>query len=110
MAGGPQNITDANFEQEVLKSEKPVLVDFYAEWCGPCKVVSPIIDELGEGQAKHVKVVKVNVDECSETCGRYGIMSVPTVVLFKDGVPSEQMVGARSKKDYENLIESQLQS
>ena len=110
MADESQDVTDSNFDDEVLKSELPVLADFHAEWCGPCKMVSPIIIELGEQQAGRVKVVQVNVDQSSDACSRYGIMAVPTVILFKNGEPVEQIVGARSKKDYENMIESHLES
>ncbi len=99
-----QNIlTDANFEAEVLKSDVPVLVDFWAPWCGPCKIMSPIVEELEKEMAgKPVKIAKMNVDESQDTPPKYGIMSIPTLMIFKGGEPVEQMVGVTAK---EKLIE-----
>ncbi len=102
------NITDKNFEEEVLKSDLPVLVDFWAEWCGPCRMVSPIVDEIaGELQDK-LKVVKVNVDEAQDLAGKYQVMSIPTLLLFKEGDPVEQIVGAMSKDQLLEKINPKL--
>ena len=91
-------ITDATFEQEVIKSETPVLVDFWAEWCGPCKMMAPVLDQVSVEQADKLRIVKVDVDENSEYAGRLGIMSIPTLVLFKGGKPVERIVGFTPKE------------
>ena len=91
------NVTDKNFEEEVLKSDLPVLVDFWAEWCGPCRMVSPIVDEIAGEFQDRLKVVKVNVDEAQDLAGNYQVMSIPTLLLFKGGDPVERIVGAMSK-------------
>ncbi len=108
MSEGTIQLTDANFESEVLKADTPVLVDFSAEWCGPCKMVSPIIDELAADYSGRIKVGKMNVDECSTTCAKYGISSVPTVILFSGGEPAEVMVGFRPKEAFAKAIELHL--
>jgi len=91
------HLDDKNFEQEVLKSNLPVLVDFWAEWCGPCRAIAPIIEELaGELQGK-MKVAKLNVDEAQDLAGNYNVMSIPTLLVFKNGQPVEQIVGAMPK-------------
>jgi len=92
-------LTDANFEQEVLKSPTPVLVDFWAEWCGPCKMIAPILDELASEYDGKVKVGKVNIDESPSIATQYGIRAIPTLLIFKDGEVAEQVVGLRSKRD-----------
>jgi len=92
-------LTDANFEQEVLKSPTPVLVDFWAEWCGPCKMIAPILDELASEYDGKVKVGKVNIDEYQSIATQYGIRAIPTLLIFKDGEVAEQVVGLRSKRD-----------
>lgn len=97
--------TDQNFEEEVLKSEVPVLVDFWAVWCGPCQMLGPVMEGLAE-EVKDVKVGKLNVDENRAIAGKYGIMSIPTVILFKDGEVVQTLVGVRSKQDYLNVIEA----
>ncbi len=90
-------VTEQNFEQEVLQSDKPVLVDFWAEWCGPCHAVSPILDKIAEERANELKVVKVNIDEEQALAQRYGIMAIPTMILFKDGAPAALAQGAKPK-------------
>jgi len=92
-------LTDANFGQEVLKSGIPVLVDFWAEWCGPCKMLGPVLDELAGEYTGRVKIAKVNIDEHQKVASDYGIRAIPTLLLFKDGEVAEQIVGLRSKRD-----------
>jgi len=89
-------LTKDNFEQEVLHSDKPVLVDFWASWCGPCRMVSPLVDQIAEEQAG-IKVGKVNVDEQPELAGSFNVMSIPTLIVFKDGKIVNQAIGARGK-------------
>ncbi len=90
-------VTDANFQSEVLDSDVPVIVDFWAAWCGPCRMVGPIVEEIAQDQAGKVKVMKLNVDENRETATKYGIMSIPTILLFDKGAVSKQVVGAMPK-------------
>ena len=97
-----------NFEQEVIRAETPVLIDFWASWCGPCRAVAPVIDQLAGEFSGKAKVAKVNVDEQSELASRYRIMSIPTVILFKDGQVVEKLIGARSKEEFSRLIEKNL--
>ena len=97
-------VTESTFEQEVLSSDKPVLVDFWAEWCGPCHAVAPILDKIVEERAGELKLVKVNIDEEQSLAERYGIASIPTMVLFKDGEPAAAAIGAQPK----SAIETQL--
>jgi thioredoxin 1 len=100
--------TDQNFQTEVLKSTMPVVVDFWAPWCGPCRLVGPTIEELAKEYAGKVKVGKMNVDENQETAGTFGIMSIPTVMVFKGGQPVKAIVGAQSKDAYKKMIEEAL--
>jgi thioredoxin 1 len=94
---GAVHLDTKNFDQEVLKSDLPVLVDFWAEWCGPCRAIAPIIEELaGELQGK-MKVAKLNVDEAQDLAGNYNVMSIPTLLIFKNGQPVEQVIGAMPK-------------
>jgi thioredoxin 1 len=97
-------ITTSQFDTEVLQSETPVIVDFWAEWCGPCRAVSPILEQIAEERAKELRVVKVNIDEEPELQQRYGILSIPTIVLFKGGEPSAAAVGAQPKRMLERSL------
>lgn len=92
-------ITSQNYKEEVLKSDKPVLIDFYADWCGPCRMMSPIIDEIAEEMANKIKVGKINVDENQDLAMEYGVMSIPTIVIIKNGKVEKTFVGARDKKE-----------
>jgi thioredoxin len=95
--GMAEAVTESTFEHEVLQSDKPVLVDFWAEWCGPCHAVAPILDRIVEERHGEIKLVKVNIDEEPEIAERYGIASIPTMVLFKDGEPAAAAIGAQPK-------------
>ncbi len=97
-------VTETSFEQEVLQSDTPVLVDFWAEWCGPCHAVSPILDRIVEERAGEIKLVKVNIDEEQGLAQRYGVMSIPMMVLFKDGEPAASTVGAQPKGAIERAL------
>jgi thioredoxin 1 len=97
-------VTETTFEQEVLKSETPVLVDFWAEWCGPCHAVSPVLDRIADERAGELKLVKVNIDEEPDIASRYGIASIPTMVLFKDGEPAAAAIGAQPKGAIEKSL------
>lgn len=97
-------INEGNFEEEVLKSEKMVLIDFYADWCGPCRMMSPIIDEIEEELKESVKVGKINVDENQELAIKYDVMSIPTIIIFKNGMPVKTFLGVTDKNEIlENL-------
>jgi thioredoxin 1 len=93
------NLTQENFEKEVLQSAKPVLVDFWAEWCGPCKMLGPILDELAQEYDGRITIGKVNIDDHQELAAKYGIHSIPTLLLFQNGQVADQIVGLRSKRD-----------
>ncbi len=108
MAGNVLEITDQSFEQDVLKSDKPVLVDFWATWCGPCRMIAPTVEALAAEYLGKAKVGKVNVDENSSTPQRYNIRGIPTLLLFKDGQVQEQVVGAASRETIENLIKKHV--
>ncbi|AEF17486.1 MULTISPECIES: thioredoxin [Thermoanaerobacterium] len=101
-------ITKDNFQEEVVNSNIPVLVDFWAEWCGPCRMVSPIIEELAEDYEGKVKVGKINVDEENELAMQFRIMSIPTIGLFKGGKMVDKIIGARPKSDFEDFINRNL--
>jgi thioredoxin 1 len=100
--------TDANFEQEVLKSEKPVLVDFWAPWCGPCRAVGPVVEELAEAYKGRVKVGKINIDDNPKTATAYGVMSIPTLILFNKGAIMDKLIGLSPKERLEGLIKKAL--
>ena len=104
-AVGVFEVSDATFEQEVLKSSQPVLVDFWAVWCGPCKAIAPVVDSLATAYAGKLKVAKVNVDENGATPSRYGIRGIPTLLFFKDGKVADQVVGYVPQ----NVIEEKVQ-
>ena len=97
MAGTAKNVTDQDFASEVLQSEKPVLVDFWAEWCGPCKMVSPVLEEIAQEHADKIRVVKLNIDENPETSRAYRVMSIPTMSVFQGGRVVKSIVGAKPK-------------
>ena len=98
-------LTVENFDQEVLKSTTPVLVDFWAEWCGPCKMVAPILDELATEYDGKVKIGKVNIDDHQSLASEYGIRAIPTLLLFKAGQVADQIVGLRSKRDFKAKLD-----
>lgn len=100
--------TDDNFDEEVLQSSTPVLVDFWATWCAPCKAIAPVIDQLAGDYAGKIKVGKVNVDENPATPGQFGVRGIPTVILFKDGQIVDQLVGAVPKNQLESLLQKAL--
>ena len=95
---GATPVTDEKFGSEVLESDTPVLVDFWAEWCGPCKMVGPIVDEIADEKGDQLKVVKLNIDENPETARNFGVMSIPTLLVFQDGQPTKRIVGAKPKQ------------
>jgi thioredoxin 1 len=100
--------TDDNFEQEVLTAKVPVLVDFWAQWCGPCQMLAPTIDELATTYQGKAKVGKVDVDSAAELASRYGIQNIPTVLIFQDGQPAERLVGAKHRRDYQAALDARL--
>ena len=101
-------LTDAEFEAQVIKSEKPVLVDYWAEWCGPCKMIGPVLEEVAEDLSDKVLIGKLNVDENSQTPPKYGIRGIPTLMLFKNGEVVGTQVGAISKNDLVSFIEDNI--
>lgn len=101
-------LSASNFDGEVMKSTVPVLVDFWAPWCGPCKMLGPVIEELARVYDGKIKVGKVNVDEEGSLAAQFGIVSIPTVIMFADGKPVDKMIGAHASDDYEDMIEKYL--
>ncbi len=102
------DVTDASFESEVLQSDQPVVLDFWAEWCAPCRAISPIIKQLAQDYDGRVKVVKMNIDENPQTPGRYGVRAIPTVLAFQNGQVVEQLQGARPKAAFEEMVQKLL--
>ena len=98
-------LNEDNFRQEVLKSEMPVVVDFWAAWCGPCKMVGPIVEELANDYVGKAKVCKLNVDDCGRIAQSYGVMSIPTLILFKDGQEANRIIGFRPKAELAKMLE-----
>ena len=98
------DVTEATFEQEVLNSETPVIVDFWAEWCGPCHAVAPVLEKIAEERGDEIKLVKVNIDQEQGLSIKYGVMSIPTIILFKEGEPAAAAVGAQPKSALERSL------
>ena len=103
-----KHISDATFEQDVLKAGTPVLVDFWAEWCGPCKAFAPVLDDAAKAYEGRVTMAKLDVDASPATAGRYGVRGIPTVILYKDGKPHAQKVGAMSRGQLAQFLDSNL--
>ena len=99
---------DGSFEADVLQSDKPVLLDFWAEWCGPCKMIAPLLDEAANEYADKLNIVKINIDENPNTPQKFGIRSIPTLMIFKDGAPQAQKLGAMSKSQLTEFLDSNL--
>ncbi len=107
MAGTLSNVTDTSFQADVLESEQPVLVDFWAPWCGPCRVVAPVLEEIA-GERPDLRIVKLNVDENQATAAKYEVLSIPTMILFKNGEVAKKVIGAYPKKRLEAELEPAL--
>ncbi|WP_221792113.1 thioredoxin [Aquisediminimonas sediminicola] len=103
-----KSVTDASFEADVIQSNEPVLVDFWAEWCGPCKMIAPALEELSAELAGKVVIAKINIDDNPEAASKFGVRSIPTMILFKDGQPLATQVGAAPKSHLKNWIETQI--
>ena len=103
-----KKITDASFKSDVLDADKPVLVDFWAEWCGPCKMIGPSLEELSEELGEQVTIAKINIDENPEAPGQYGVRGIPTMILFKGGAPAATKVGAAPKGQLKAWLEGEL--
>jgi thioredoxin 1 len=107
MAGNLTDVTDNSFQAEVLESDKPVLVDFWAPWCGPCRVVAPVLEEIAS-ERDDLRIVKLNVDENQQTAAAFDVLSIPTMILFKNGQVAKKVIGAYPKKRLESELESEL--
>jgi thioredoxin 1 len=108
MAGIVTEVTDSNFQSEVIESEVPVLVDFWAPWCGPCRMVAPVVEEIAQERDGRLKVVKLNIDENQQTAAQYGVMSIPTLILFRHGEVTKTVIGAYPKRKLEAELEPAL--
>ena len=108
MAGAVTTLSDSTFDETVAADGAPVLVDFWAEWCGPCKMIAPILEEIADEQGEALQVAKLNVDEAGDIARRFEVMSIPTLILFKDGAVQAQKMGAMSKGDLTAFLESNL--
>ena len=108
MAGIVSEVTDDNFQAEVLESDVPVLVDFWAPWCGPCRMVSPVVEKIAEERGEQLKVVKMNIDENQETAIQFNVMSIPTLILFRNGEVAKTVIGAYPKRKLEAELEPAL--
>jgi thioredoxin 1 len=108
MAGVVSEVTDNNFQAEVIESEVPVLVDFWAPWCGPCRAVAPVVEEIANEKGDQLKVVKLNIDDNQQTAVQYNVMSIPTLILFRHGEAKKTVIGAYPKKKLESELEPAL--
>jgi thioredoxin 1 len=108
MMANVQEVTVADFEAEVLKASTPVLVDFWAPWCGPCRVVAPVLEAIAQEQQGKVKIVKVNVDDNQQLAARYGVQAIPTLIIFKGGQPVDRVVGASPREELTRRLTAQL--
>ena len=108
MSGNILHTTDATFEQDVIKSDVPVLLDFWAEWCGPCKAIAPILDELSKEYEGRLRIAKINIDHNRQTPLKYGVRGIPTLILFKNGAPEAQQVGLVAKSKLAALLDTHL--
>ena len=108
MAGDINDVTDGNFQAEVLENDKAVLVDFWAPWCGPCRVIAPSLEEIAAERSEDLRIVKLNVDDNQATAARYDVMSIPTLILFKNGEPAHKIIGALPKSRLVQELEPNL--
>lgn len=104
------DVTDTTFDEDVLASDEPVVVDFWAPWCGPCRVVTPILEAMAEQHGQHIRFVKLNVDDNPKVAARYNVLSIPTVILFENGESRETVVGARSRSHFESALSRWLEA
>jgi thioredoxin 1 len=108
MAGTVATVTDSNFQAEVIESEVPVLVDFWAPWCGPCRMVAPVVEEIAEERGEEIKVVKLNIDENQDTAVQFNVLSIPTLMVFRNGEVAKTVIGAYPKRKLEAELEPAL--
>ena len=108
MAGTVAEVTDSNFQAEVIESDVPVLVDFWAPWCGPCRMVSPVVEEIAAERGEQLKVVKLNIDENQQTAIQFNVLSIPTLILFRNGEVAKTVIGAQPKRRLEAELEPAL--